>query len=84
MRKKWRVGGVEIRVDTAPGLSAMINHSSKNFEDAGILLEPGDVKNKNSLAKVDKTMSELRAILRTFSTDGSPLYCLTSREQFTL
>ena len=67
------VGDVKIRVDTAPGLSAMISRSSDNFKEANIVLEPGHIKNKNSLAKVDKTMSELRAIIRTISPDGSPL-----------
>ena len=70
-------GEVKIRVDTAPGLAGMINHKSKIFQDAGILLEPGDAKNKNSLSKVDKTMAELRGILRTISTDGSTLSVLS-------
>ena len=70
---KAAAGHVRIRVDTAPGLSAMVNCSSKNFIEAGIELEPGDTKNKNSLSKVDKTMAELRTILRTISPDGSPL-----------
>ena len=70
-------GEVNVRVDTAPGLTAMINHSSQLFQEAGIFLEPGDAKNKNSLAKVDKTMAELRGILRTISTDGSMLSVLS-------
>ena len=70
---KAAMGDVKVRVDTAPGLSAMVNHSSDDFKEAGVLLEPGDIKNKNSLSKVDKTMAELRAIFRTISTDGSPL-----------
>lgn len=73
---KAAAGDVKIRVDTAPGLSAMINHSSDDFKDAGIELEPGNPKNKNSLGKVDKTMAELRAIFRTVSPDGSPLSLL--------
>ena len=36
-------------------------------------LEPGDVTNKNSCDKVDKTMAELRSILRSVSPEGSPL-----------
>ena len=70
---KAATGDVKLRVDTAPGLSAMINRNSNLFKEAGIILEPGNVKNKNSLAKVDKTMVELRSILRTLSTDGSPM-----------
>ena len=70
---KAAAGDVRIRVDTAPGLSAMVNRSNENFIKAGIELEPGDTKNKNSLSKVDKTMAELRTILRTISPDGSPL-----------
>ena len=70
---KAAVGGVKIRVDTAPGLAAMVNRSSDHFKEAGFILEPGNIKNKNSLGKVDKTMAELRAILRTISTDGSSL-----------
>ena len=70
---KAATGGTTIRVDTAPGISAMINKSSESFREAEIKLEPGDVKNKNSCAKVDKTMSELRTILRTISPEGSPL-----------
>ena len=66
-------GGTTIRVDTAPGISAIINKNSEGFRNAEIKLEPGDVKNKNSCAKVDKTMAELRSILRTISPDGSPL-----------
>ena len=70
---KTVVGNVKIRVDTAPGLAAMISRNSDNFKEAGIELEQGHAKNKNSLAKVDKTMSELRSIIRTISPDGSPL-----------
>lgn len=51
----------------------MISRSSDKFKEAGIDLEPGHAKNKNSLGKVDKTMSELRKIIRTISPDGSPL-----------
>ena len=36
-------------------------------------LEPGDVKNKNFCAKVDKTMAELRSIIGSVSPEGSPL-----------
>ena len=66
---KAATGGTKIRVDTAPGISAIINHSSEAFKEADIHLQPGDEKNKNSCAKVDKTMAELRAI----SPEGSPL-----------
>ena len=48
-------GGATIRVDTALGISAIINHSSEEFKEAEMKLEPDDVKNKNSCAKVDKT-----------------------------
>ena len=58
-------GGATIRVDTALGISAIINHSSEEFKEAEMKLEPDDVKNKNSCAKVDKTMAELRLILIT-------------------
>ena len=70
---KTVTGDAIIRVDTAPGISALINNKSKAFLDAGIKLEPGDVKNKNSCAKVDKTMAELRSILRAVSPEGSTL-----------
>ena len=70
---KAAAGVATIRVDTAPGLTAMINHSRKAFSEAEIEIEPGDVKNKNSCAKVDKTMAELRSILRSESPEGSPL-----------
>ena len=70
---KAAAGEATIRVDTAPGISAIINHSSEAFKEAEMKLEPGDVKNKNSCAKVDKTMAELRSILRSVSPEGSPL-----------
>ena len=66
-------GKVNIRVDTAPGMSAIINRSSDDLQKADIFLEPGHAKNKNSLGKVDKTIAELRSILRTLSPEGSPL-----------
>ena len=68
---KTALGETIIRVDTAPGMSAMINN--KHLQDGGIKIEPGDAKNKNSCAKVDKMMSELRSILRTISPEGLPL-----------
>ena len=70
---KAATGGAIIRVDTAPGISAIINHRSEAFKEAELKLEPGDVKNKNSCAKVDKTMAELRSILRVVSPEGSQL-----------
>ena len=64
---KAATGGKIIRVDTAPGISAIINHRSEALKEAELKLEPGDVKNKNSCANVDKTMAELRSILRIVS-----------------
>lgn len=70
---KTAAGSATIRVDTAPGISSIINNKSEDFLNAGLILEPGNVKNKNSCAKVDKTMSELRSILRTVSPEGKSL-----------
>ena len=77
-------GNVRIRVDTAPGLAAMLNKSSDLFHRAGFDLESVEAKNKNSLAKVDKTMAELRTILRTISPDGSTLSSINLQKAVTM
>ena len=66
-------GEATVLVDTAPGISAVINHSTEAFKETEMKLEPGDVKNKNFCAKVDKTMAELRSIIGSVSPEGSPL-----------
>ena len=55
----------EVRVDTAPGLAKLTRSGS--LAKYGIKLDPGNVKNKDSCAKVDKAMSELRRELEIIS-----------------
>ena len=47
-----------IRVDQAPGFRKLFRSKSV-LTDLNISLEPGEVKNKNSLALADKKMKEL-------------------------
>ena len=55
----------EVRVDTAPGLAKLTK--AESLEKFGMKLDPGHVKNKNSCAKVDKVMSELRRELEVLN-----------------
>ena len=48
----------EVRVDTAPGLAKLTR--AESLLKYGMKLDPGHAKNKDSCAKVDKVMSELR------------------------
>ena len=48
----------EVRVDTAPGLAKLTR--DETLQRYGMKLDPGQAKNKDSCAKVDKAMSELR------------------------
>ena len=61
-----------VRVDTAPGLGALIRKPD-NLAQMGIHLDPGRVKNKNSLAIVDRRMQELRRELRIVCPEGKNL-----------
>ena len=54
-------------------MKAIINQSSEDLKKADIFVEAGHAKNKNSLGKVDKTIAELRTILRTLSPEGTSL-----------
>ena len=65
-------GHTTIRMDTAPALASIISNQ-QHFNDIGIYLEAGYQKNKNSLAKVDKTMQELREEIRKVSPEGKPI-----------
>ena len=55
----------EVRVDTAPGLAKLTR--AETLQKYGMKLDPGHVKNKDSCAKVDKVMSELRRELAVLS-----------------
>ena len=55
----------EVRVDTAPGLAKLTK--AETLLKYGMKLDPGHVKNKDSCAKVDKVMSELRRELEILS-----------------
>ena len=56
-----------VRVDTAPGVAKL--YKTKKLLKVDIVIDPGHVKNKNSCAKADKIMSELRRELKTISPD---------------
>ena len=56
-------GTSKIRVDTAPGLRKLIRNP-QNLSKYDIILDPGRVKNKNSLAIVDKRIRELEDEIR--------------------
>ena len=49
-----------VRVDQAPGFKSILKNRSVDLTDIGIILEGGDVKNKNSLAVVDRKIQELQ------------------------
>ena len=55
----------EVRVDTAPGLAKLTRE--KSLLKYGMKLDPGQAKNKDSCAKVDKAMSELRRELEVLN-----------------
>ena len=61
-----------VRVDQAPGFKSLIKKPF-NLQDLGIILEPGDVKNKNSLAIVDRKIQELEEELRKISPHSDAL-----------
>ena len=61
-----------IRVDQAPGFRKLMNKQS-NLLELGIRLELGEVKNKNSLAIVDRKMAELRKEMRKLAASNNVL-----------
>ena len=62
----------KIRVDQAPGFKALISKPS-NLRDVGIELEPGQCKNKNALALVDKKMKELEDEIKKASANKNKI-----------
>ena len=62
-------GNTTVRMDTAPALASLAANQEE-LNQVGIYLEQGYQKNKNSLAKVDKTIQELRAEIRKYAPEG--------------
>ena len=58
-----------IRVDQAPGFRKLFK-SKTSLQDLNITLEPGEAKNKNALALVDKKMKELEDEIRKLASYG--------------
>ena len=49
-----------VRVDQAPGFKSILKNKSVDLTEIGIILEGGNVKNKNSVAVVDRKIQELQ------------------------
>ena len=60
----------KIRVDQAPGFRKLMKKKA-DLQDMGIELDPGEVKNKNALALVDRKMSELRKEIRKLAPSNN-------------
>ena len=60
----------KIRVDQAPAFKSLIKKQA-NLRAVDIELEPGDCKNKNSLALVDKKMQELEMEIKKCATNSN-------------
>ena len=59
-----------IRVDQAPGFQKLMKKKA-DLDDLGIELEPGEAKNKNAVALVDRKMSELRAEIKKLAPSNN-------------
>ena len=61
-----------VRVDQAPGFRKLMKNQA-NLLNIGIKLEFGEVKNKNSLAIVDRKMAEIRQEIRKLAPSNNVL-----------
>ena len=61
-----------VRVDQAPAFKALMLKPA-NLKEAGIELEPGECKNKNALALVDRKMQELETEIKKAASSRNTL-----------